>query len=111
MRELADREDALPGNVIRDDARLSDDVAPVLPTTAIGRGTISDSRNPQAGELLPEDVYFHDDPDWEHSTFPLAILHCLPGSSLTPDGDTYAERFANYSRMRVPPLWWRRNAC
>ena len=40
-------------NIIRDDARLLDDVALVLPATATGRGTISNSRNPQAGELLP----------------------------------------------------------
>ena len=40
-------------SVVRDDARLLDDVAPVLPTTAAERGTISNSRNPQAGELLP----------------------------------------------------------
>ena len=41
-------------NVIRDGARRLDDVAPlVLPKAAIGRGTISNSRNPQAGELLP----------------------------------------------------------
>ena len=39
-------------NIIRDDARLLDDVAPVLPTAATGRGTISKSRNPQEGELL-----------------------------------------------------------
>ena len=39
-------------NVILNDARLSDDVAPVLPTTATRRGTISNSCNPQAGELL-----------------------------------------------------------
>ena len=40
-------------NGIRDDTHPVDDVAPVLPTTANGRGTISNSRNPQAGELLP----------------------------------------------------------
>ena len=28
----------------------------------------------------------------------------LPGSSHTPDGDKCAERFADYSRMRVPLL-------
>ena len=34
------------------------------------RGTISNSRNPQAGELLPGGrlvVNFHDDPGWDHS--------------------------------------------
>ena len=57
-------------NVTRDDARLLDDVAPVLPTTATGRATISDSRNSQAGELLPGGrlvVNFYDDPGWDHS--------------------------------------------
>ena len=57
-------------NVIRDDARLLDDVAPVLPTAATGRGTISNSRNPRAGELLPGGrlvVNFHDDQGWDHS--------------------------------------------
>ena len=52
-------------NIIRDDARLLDDVAPVLPTAAIERGTISNSCNPQSGELLPGGrlvVNFHDDP-------------------------------------------------
>ena len=63
-------------NVIRDDARLLDDVALVLPTTGTARGTISNSRNPQAGELLTGGrlvVNFHDDPGWDHSRqFPLA---------------------------------------
>ena len=56
--------------VIRDDARLFDDLAPVLPTAATGRRTISNARNPQSGELLLEGrlvVIFHDDPGWDHS--------------------------------------------
>ena len=37
---------------LRDVARLLDDVVPVLPTATTERGTISNSRNPQAGEVL-----------------------------------------------------------
>ena len=85
-------------NVIRDDAR-------VLPTAAIGRGTISNARNPQAGELLPGGrlvVNFHDDPRRDHSRLFLWPIDATTWIVLTPDGDEYAERFADYSRMRVP---------
>ena len=71
-------------NGIRDDTHLVDDVAPVLPTTANGRGTISNSRNPQARELLPGlrlVVNFHDDPGWDHSRLFSGQSMRLPGSS------------------------------
>ena len=57
-------------NITRDDTRLLDDVAPVLPSTTTERGPISSSRNPQAGELLPGRslvVNFRGDPGWDHS--------------------------------------------
>ena len=75
-------------NVIRDDARLLDDVAPlVLPTAAIGRGTISNSRNPQASELLPEGrlvVNFHDDPGWDRSRLFLELVREGRNPALCP---------------------------
>ena len=94
-------------NVIRDDARLLDDVASELPTAAIGRGTICNSRNPQAGELLPGGrlvLNFHDDPGWDHSRLFLWPIDATTWIVLTPDGDKFAERFADYSRMRVLSL-------
>ena len=94
-------------NVIRDDARLLDDVALVLPTAAIGRGTISIPRNPQAGELLPGGrlvVNFHVDPGWDHSRLFLWPIDATTWIVFTPDGDKHAERSADYSRMRVRPL-------
>ena len=92
---------------MRDDARLLDDVAPVLPTAAIGRGTISNSRNPQAGGLIPGGrlvVNFHDDSGWDHARLFLWPIDGTTWIVLTPDGDKYAERFADYSSMRVPSL-------
>ena len=74
-------------NIICDDARLLGDVAPVLPTTATERGTISISRNPQAGELLPEGlvVNFHDDLGWDHSRLFLWPSNSNAWIVLTPD--------------------------
>ena len=94
-------------NIIRDDARLLDDAALVLPTAANGRRTISHSRNPQASELLPGGglvVNFHDDPRWERSRLFFWLIDATTWIVRTPDGDKYAERFADYSRMRVPLL-------
>ena len=101
IRDLADQEDALP------EMSLLDDVAPVLPTAAIGRGTICNSRNPQAGELLPGGrlvLNFHDDPGWDHSRLFLWPIDATTWIVLTPDGDKFAERFADFSRMRVLSL-------
>ena len=99
-------------SVIRNDARRLDDVAPpVLPTAAIGRGTISNSRNPQASELLPGGrlvVNFHDDPGWDHSRLFRWPIDATTWIVLTPNGD--ADRCADYSRARVPLPWWWRNA-
>ena len=50
-------------NIVRDDARLLDDVAPMLPTTATEMRTISSSRNPQAGELFPGGRFVVNFPD------------------------------------------------
>ena len=83
-------------NVIRDDTRLLDDVAPVLPTAATGRGTITNSRNPQTGELLPRGrlvVNFHDDPGRDNSRLFLWQIDASTWIVLTPDGDKYAEIF------------------
>ena len=82
-------------NVIRDGDRLLDDTAPVLPTTATERGTISNSRNPQAGELLPGGrlvVNFQDDQGWDHSRLFLWPINAHTCVVLTPDGDKCAER-------------------
>ena len=94
-------------NVIREDARLLDDVALVLPTTATGRRTIFNSRNSQAGELLPGGrlvVNFHDDPGWDHSRLFLWPIDANTWIVLTLDGDTHVEKFSDYSKMRVPPV-------
>ena len=94
-------------NAIRDDARLLDDVAPpLLPTAAIGRRPISNSRNPQAGELLPGGplvVNLPDDPCWDHSRLFLWPIDATTWIVLTSDGVKYAERLADYSRARVLP--------
>ena len=69
--------------------------------------TICNSRNPQAGELLPGGrlvVNFHDDPGWDHSRLFLWPIDATTWIILTPDGDKFADRFAGYSRMRVLPL-------
>ena len=95
-------------SLTRDDARLLDDVAPVLPLTTSERGTISNSRNPQAErELLSGGrlvVNFRDDPGWDHSRLFLWPFNANTWIVLTPDGDRYAEKFGGYSRMRVPPI-------
>ena len=94
-------------NVIHDDARLLEDVAPVLPTTATGRRTISNSRNSKEGELLPGGrllVSFHDDPGWDHSRLFLWPIDANTWIVLTPDGDKYAEKLLDYSKMRPLPF-------
>ena len=91
-------------NVIRDDARVLDDVAPVLLSTTPERGSISNSRNPQAGELSPGgrlEVNFHDDPGRDHSRLFLWPLVASTWIVITPDGDKYAENFSDQSKMRV----------
>ena len=94
------------GRATRDDARLLDDVAPVLLTAATERGTISNSRNPQAGELLFGGcvvVNFHDDLGWDHSRLYLWPINANTWIVLIPDGDKYAEKFSDHSKTRVPP--------
>ena len=77
----------------------------MLPTTTTDRGTISNPRNPQAGELLPGGclvVNFHDDIGWDHSRLFLWPITANSWIVLTPDGDKYAEKFSDCSKMRVP---------
>ena len=47
---------------------------------------------------------FFDDPGWDHFRLFLWPLDATSWIVLTPDADKYAERFAEYSRMRVPPF-------
>ena len=85
-------------NVIRDDARVLDDVVPVLQRAATGRGTISNSCNLQAGELSPGGrlvVNFHDDPGRDHSRLFLWPLDASTRIVITPDGDKCAENFSD----------------
>ena len=67
---------------------------------------ISNSRNPQAGELLTGGrlvVNFHDDPGWDHSRLFLWPTYANTWIVLTLDCDKYAEKISDYSKMRVPP--------
>ena len=49
-------------------------------------------------------VNFHDDPGWDHPRLSLWPIDATTWIVHTPDGDKCAERFADYSRMRVPLL-------
>ena len=88
-------------DIVRDDARLLDDLALVLPTLAAESGTTSNSRNPHAeaeGRLV---VNFHDDPDCDHSRlFPLPI-NANTWVVLLLTVIKYADKISGYSKMRV----------
>ena len=49
-------------------------------------------------------VNFRDDPRWDHSRLFLWPINANSWIVLTPDGDKHAEKFGDYSRMRVPPV-------
>ena len=73
-----------------------------LSMTASERGTISNSRNPQAalipgGRLMKN---FHDDP----GLGPLTAVNTNTWIVLTPDEDQYAEKFSDYSKLQCPPI-------
>ena len=94
-------------SLTRVDTRLLDDVATVLPSTTTETRTITNSCNPQAGELLPERrlvVNFRDDSRCDHLRLFLWPVDANTWIVLTPDGDKYAEKFCDYSRVRVPPI-------
>ena len=79
----------------------------MLPTTATERGTISNSPNPQAEELLSGRrlvVNFGDDLGSDHSRLFLWPINANTWIVLTPDCDKYAEKLSEYSEMRVPPI-------
>ena len=107
IREMADREDALP-----EMSFVMMLVCWMMQRLCCrrqrpGRGAISNSRNSQAGELLPGGrlvVNFHDDPGWDHSRLFLWPIDANTWIVLTPDGVKYAETFSDYSKMRVPPI-------
>ena len=96
-------------SLTRDDTRLLEDVALVLPSTTTERGTISDPRNPQAGELLPGGclmVNFRDDLGWDHSRLFFWPIDANTWIVHTPDGDKHAGKCGEYSNASASH--WRR---
>ena len=94
-------------NLIGDDTRLLDDVAAVPSSTTIEKGKYHQlkqfasgrGRAPPGGRLV---VNFRDDPGWDHSRLFLWPVDANTWMVLTPDGDKCAEKFSDYSRVRVP---------
>ena len=94
-------------SLTRDDTRLLDDVARVLPSTTTERGTITFSRSTQAWKLLSRGrlvVNFGDNPSCDHSRLFLLPISAKTWIVLTPDGDKHAQKFSEHSKMRMPPI-------